>query len=350
MLALPVELEREIFEWTIRASPDDVSLRLRLSLVAWRVYSWVEAIIHENIAVLTPRDVDRMLGLRHSKAPDFLAVNAKTLYLGSRSAPHTRITGNGTEPRMPHTTEVCRLLAECGGTRNLACWINFPYDDFAVLDLIAGLSLCTISIKFRYFSLLWERHSHSRWLANLTHLELIYWGDRWAPDGPEQPLPAGAVSQLPSLTHIALTWGNDTIEESATRTLRADVATIVATSHHLRMLVVIVGDIDNEHPVYSRRAIFSRHLEPHNDPRIVVMIAVTGPNDWNSIWSTAEQIAASRRTKPGVSIGQGVGTAVRRNAIMFQPFRRTVNNALRFIGKEDDWGEDGSKRGRDDTG
>ncbi|KAJ7697617.1 hypothetical protein B0H17DRAFT_1177586 [Mycena rosella] len=304
MLSLPVELEREIFEWSIRTSPDNASLRLRLSLVAWRVYSWVEAIIHENIALLTPRDVTQTLGLLHSRGPGFLAANVKTLCLGPRSAPYTRKACNGTEPRMPDTTEVRRLLAECRGTHNLACWINSSYDDHEILDLIAQLSLYTLSIKFQYFNTLRERHPHSPWLAHLTHLELIYWGDRWAPDGPQHPLPAGALSQLPSLTHIALSWGNDTIEESATRMLRADVADIVSTASHLQMLVVIVGDIDNEHPLYSRRAIFSRHVVAQQDPRIVVIIAASGHNHWTSIWSTARQIVASRKATSDVSVGR----------------------------------------------
>ncbi|KAJ7687834.1 hypothetical protein B0H17DRAFT_1069414 [Mycena rosella] len=277
MLSLPVELEREItiFQWSIRTSSDDV--------IAWRVCSCYHS---REYCASYPRDVAQTLGLLHSRAPGFLTANVKTLCLAPAC--------NGTEPRMPGTTEVCSLLAECCGVHNLACWkiINSSYDDHGMLDLIARLLLRTLSIKFQYFNTLREHHPHSPWLAHLTHLELIYWGDRWAPDGPQHPLPAGALSQLPSLAHIALSWGNDTIEESATRMLRADMADIVATASHLQMLIVIVGDIDKKHSLYSRRAIFSRHVEAQQDPRIVVIIAAT------------RQIEASREATSDVSVGR----------------------------------------------
>ncbi|KAJ7727137.1 hypothetical protein DFH07DRAFT_233545 [Mycena maculata] len=292
MLSLPLDLEREIFECTIRASPDDIGLRLRLSLVAWRVYTWVGAVIYENTSLLIPRDVERVLRLTHSMGPNFLAATVKTLCLGSRCAPYTRIASDETEPRLPDTTNVSRLLAECGGTRKLACYINFSYDDLPILDSIAQLHLCTLSLKLQYFNCLRERHPRSPWLIDLTHLELVYWGDRWAPNGPEHPLPASALSHLPSLTHIALIWGNDTIQESATRTLRADVCTILATCPLLRMLVIVVGDVDNEHPIYSRRAIFARHIQVQQDRRIVVTIAPTSDKNWTDIWVTAEGLAA----------------------------------------------------------
>ncbi|KAJ6609052.1 hypothetical protein B0H10DRAFT_1884507 [Mycena sp. CBHHK59/15] len=278
---LPLEIEREIFEWTARSAPDDTALRTRLMLIAHRTRTWVAPIIYELRLFLSTRDVDRFLILYKSMPPQFFANHIKTLCLGHFCIPYEteedpfdeRGYSYRDDPmEVPDTSNVCRVLAACSGTRRLACWIDFAYGD-PVLGLIAPLPLRRISIELQHFTWLLKLYPHSQWLRDLTHLDLIYWSYSAAelPD----------LTRLPSLTHVSLGWADSSTYPAVTATVRT-------TCPRLKVLIVRMDSL-------------ARVVHVDKDPRVVVLLTLDPLGSWKNsgdgcpdMWTYAEEIICRR--------------------------------------------------------
>ncbi|KAJ7837296.1 hypothetical protein B0H13DRAFT_2105848 [Mycena leptocephala] len=258
MPLLPLELEREILELTTRAAPDDRALRCRLMLIARRTRIGrglqscrIEPIIHEMKIFLTPRDVDRFLDLLKTKTP---------------------ATDSIGHPAVSNTSDVCRVLTVCAGTRRLACWINFAQDD-PIRGLIAQLPLHRLSIELEHFMWLLERYPDDPWLRNLTHLDLAFW---------ETSVQLPDLTRLSCLTHVALRVGLEPPDS-----FFPAITAVRSTCPLLQVLIIpMMSDI------------------VERDPRVVVLpfpdpVLEWKKSWWNGqpdMWTVGEAIISERRS------------------------------------------------------
>ncbi|KIY64648.1 hypothetical protein CYLTODRAFT_492932 [Cylindrobasidium torrendii FP15055 ss-10] len=179
-MALPAELEREIFELTVRQYPE---VAPSLMVVTSRVYAWVAPLLYENVSLgRFGHDTSDALLLRsiQSLPPSFLSSTVKSLCMTKRvshGAAHS-------------------VLPVCRGLRRLACWSDAQVDDHLILSL-AGL--WELSCGQQLFARVCNNIDACRWAHQLTHLELILW-DLDSNDG-------ASVDVFPALTHFSIVTG-----------------------------------------------------------------------------------------------------------------------------------------------
>ncbi|KAJ6526802.1 hypothetical protein B0H19DRAFT_1243492 [Mycena capillaripes] len=105
---LPIELEREIFEFTAWHYPETI---MTLILVARRVCIWIEPQLYH--VVLSSGSAQQLLDMMQSKPSDFLKEHVHHLALSS------------VIPR----SDVTRILSTCTNVRDLAVWTGDTYPE-----------------------------------------------------------------------------------------------------------------------------------------------------------------------------------------------------------------------------
>ncbi|KAJ7492084.1 hypothetical protein FB451DRAFT_1020958 [Mycena latifolia] len=187
MPTLPVEVEREIFEWAVRSDCKNAANKLNLSLVAQRVQLWVDLIFYESVTI-SSNNGDKFTDLFDlPKYQGFFARTVKILTL----------------PYLARPDQIWRILSVCTGVQMLGCWFGGSLEEHSpwyLHFLLSQLPLRRLSIEYIHFATI--PSTSSTWLSSPTHLDLSFWEDR--------PLVLSDLKQslhrLPRLTHAGLSF------------------------------------------------------------------------------------------------------------------------------------------------
>lgn len=201
---LPMELEREIFEWAARAHCRSA---VNLALVAKRFQAWcvdenthllteslrlhrIEPIIYETVVLDYPI-VTTTLFLRTLKfrPAGFFAQNVKSIYLTS----------------MIPFTQAQKVLSICTGATSIACWADPDPKSDGLMPLLRTRPLERISTKLEALCSIetMDTISPTRYhislgtFANLSHIDIVN------PPGYFIPVEWAWLHVLPALTHLA---------------------------------------------------------------------------------------------------------------------------------------------------
>ncbi|KAJ7110378.1 hypothetical protein C8R43DRAFT_166074 [Mycena crocata] len=269
MSVLPPELEREIFELTLRSDLKNAALKLNLSLVARRVQFWVEPVFYELVMISGLENAEIFLRLIALKPPGFFATAVKALCLVHNvQADHA-----------------FNILSACTGVEVLACWVaqsghpNLPL-------LISQLSLRRLSIEFDHFLSIPVALT---WLSNLTRIDLVFW-DVTTSESHLSSL-CHRLRVLPRLTHLSI---------ASVETAMIPYAQAVSSCcPELEALVIARSDSDINKDALIKACKF--------DPRVVVVDELVDPAaDWETgyfggvnIWSRAGDILRQLNTSQG---------------------------------------------------
>ncbi|KAJ6614593.1 hypothetical protein B0H10DRAFT_1950567 [Mycena sp. CBHHK59/15] len=259
-LQFPLDLEREIFEFAFKLNPTDAALRLNLSLVARRVQFWIDILFYDMVTISDKLHADHFLRLVDSKSPGFFAIAVRILCI----------------PYSVTAAQAHSILSACTGVRLLACWVDYGHslEPVALPRTVSQLPLRRLSIEFEHF--LKIPAAPSTWLAALTHVDLVFWGEI-------DPARLAPLGRLPKLTHVALT---STLAGVAHARLVCDVCPL------LQVLIIVHEPHDSD----------SDGVGYEFDPRIVEISQVHDViSDWQSffygqpdMWSHAEDIIKKR--------------------------------------------------------
>ncbi|KAJ7146312.1 hypothetical protein C8R44DRAFT_11848 [Mycena epipterygia] len=288
MSILPFELEREIFELTVRSNHGNAVLKLNLSLVARRVQIWSEKIsifphtsqtVHRRVdlvyyelvtiseSIYSSVCADNFLKLIDAKKPpDFFATAVKTLCI----------------PYFVPAAEARRILSACTGVEKLAFWVEH-FEPQLEPPLFTQLSLRRLSIAFRQLSdmITATIPSQSSWLSSITHVDLAFRGDVRTSD-------LADLSRLPRLSHVAFI---------SSHTSPAHAEVLCSSCPSLQVLVVLYDD-DSTASRAEMAALYAfdyRIVAAADEPLDVTV-------DWEAshfghpdMWSLAEDVVAQRR-------------------------------------------------------
>ncbi|KAJ7473841.1 hypothetical protein B0H11DRAFT_1728786 [Mycena galericulata] len=175
---LPVELEREIFEFTVHMHPNSIPTLLR---VARRVLIWLEPLLYRVTRAgtfFTP--ISRAI---KSKPPPFFPNAVRHLYLGDNAYRSLK--------------EAMQVLAVCTGVVNLALMrgVSRPI----ILPILAEMKIqrmaVHLAILFGNRQVIYLRHQS---FAHITHLDVF---DKI---GEEEAHLCSQITALPALTHLCL--------------------------------------------------------------------------------------------------------------------------------------------------
>ncbi|KAJ7492074.1 hypothetical protein FB451DRAFT_1551502 [Mycena latifolia] len=250
MPTLPVELEREIFEW----GPS--------------LLTTVDLIFYESVAIPSTLNGDKFLSLLDSpKYEGFFARTVKNLCLDYDVKPD----------------QACRMLSACTGVKVLGCRVDEervlqPFGSLRLPRFLSQLSLQRLSIDFTHFSKI--PSNPSTWLG-LTHLHLEFWCD-----GPSFTFSelSQSLRRLPRLTHVGLS-------SSTSEPVYAEV--IYSSCPNMQFLVVVFNTAELD-PVVTPNPYYPA------DPRVVFIDArykedfetlYCGPAN---LWARAEEFMTQR--------------------------------------------------------
>ncbi|KAF9456252.1 hypothetical protein BDZ94DRAFT_1178124 [Collybia nuda] len=173
---LPLELEREIFEWAARES---LTIARRLVFVAHRVKAWVDPILYESVTLYDRSNAVQFLSTAEAKPSHIsyvkrLCIHCNVGYWQAR-----------------------RVLALCPELDNLSCWISEPrLRPFLANQRLGGLSFMLSGLAYDaedsppdftniFYSRVTHLHFTDRWvswvtwtgfhvLPKLTHIAFLY--------------------------------------------------------------------------------------------------------------------------------------------------------------------------------
>ncbi|KAJ7108654.1 hypothetical protein C8R44DRAFT_884701 [Mycena epipterygia] len=247
MSTLPPELEIQIFESLISASPYDAALRLSLMSVARRVQIWVEPFVYHCLVFSRVNNWSRLKRIAESKEPQFLARHVKSICMPLYTV---------------SMQEASEILSVCTGVERLACWID--HRAMATTPAIPqsiplrALALRRLSIELSHFLSL---TADSKACLTLTHLELVHW-ELHADHYP----PAVSLAGFPSLTHVALR--SDALRFQWPLVM---VLSMVRTCRQLKILLLL------DYIAIGESETIRRGL---NDSRAVVILSEVALHDW----------------------------------------------------------------------
>ncbi|KAJ7762392.1 hypothetical protein DFH07DRAFT_814215 [Mycena maculata] len=262
MPALPLELEREIFELAVISDRRNAMLKLNLSLVARRVAIWVDFVFYESVTISHSRSVDKFLTLIQSKPTGFFTRIVKALCL---------VCSVGASPAFD-------ILSHCTTVQRLACFVDLHHQSQSVpsLPLLIGrLPLRRLSIESDHFLCLTA--TTSTWSENLTHIYLVFWGPLSPSDTSRL---AQSINRLPRLTHLALDFVDSPIRP------------LVEAVHSATLQVLLVSSSNYDEGDYS----FDDARIVACDPPIGDITLPDSRIHWEEkMWSYGESIIALRK-------------------------------------------------------
>ncbi|KAJ3921997.1 hypothetical protein F5877DRAFT_64437 [Lentinula edodes] len=192
----PPELERLIFLFAMRTDPSIVPT---LKLVAHRVQTWTNEILHEYVLL---DDWNRSEGdLKHGLGP---VPGKNQLYAGHVSSAFAKnVSSLCLTYNHELSVEQLRFLASCNSLSRLALWVDFS-ERTELAAVLVSLSLQMLSIEVGHFMRLLRFPSVPHvWTSRLTHLELVFWTA-------DVNLDTLSFAHLPLLQHICFVWGRRT--------------------------------------------------------------------------------------------------------------------------------------------
>jgi len=255
---LPPELQREIFETAVRLNRRDAALKLRLSLIAHHVHSWVDSAFYESVDIDQNRSADKFLNLVDLKPHGFFATAVKTLLLdGLRAA------------------SAVRILSLCTGVQSFAVWNRSSFLDTTFLLHLSTLSLHRLSMPCAYLANVVTAAEPPTWLASLTHLDIAFHRELTTSDLEK------SLKQLPCLTHVALYEPRNSTH-----------AQVVCTSCPVLEVLVLLRPGSDDIPA-----------DAFDDSRIVLIEYPSDPvDDWEAahfglpcMWTRAERVVVERK-------------------------------------------------------
>ncbi|KAJ7763012.1 hypothetical protein B0H16DRAFT_1528478, partial [Mycena metata] len=277
-LALPIDLEREIFECAALCRPVGIPA---LMLVAWRVKTWVEPLLYRTI-VLWPTHRFASMPERIDRQPTFLrkpliqVIKSKPASFFHDSVRHLMI------PEVPENdTEGQFILSACTGVEDLWIYQLPPY----LLPFTRNLPLRRLHCGLTELFVSKDVDFTHPLFANITHLELID-----SPKEFDQEKWSG-LALIPNLTHLAFNGLN----------FLSLWAVLLDQCRSLRLLVCLVGSSHSE-VILSLAARQDDERLPR-DPRFVVMQCEEFEKDWQmgahtgeDYWARGEAVVAKHRS------------------------------------------------------
>ncbi|KAJ6601266.1 hypothetical protein DFH09DRAFT_1127313 [Mycena vulgaris] len=265
MPELPIELEREIFEWATRSNRGNAACKLNFSLVACRVQSWVDLVFYESIKISGPEHAHTFLGLVGSeKYHGFFARAVKILFL-------VDVRGE----------QAVHILSACTGVQVLGYW-NDRHSDLPLL--LSRLPLQRLCTHFDQFSIIPSTPGPAAWLTGLTHLDLVFSDHLPVPDL------SPSLRRLPRLTHVGLSC-------STAHPFHAEI--VCSSCPSLQVLLIVIDNGENQDEVAN---------DFPSDPHIVFIVdfldgfdfeaTYCGPGD---LWARADEVMAQRKADLVVS-------------------------------------------------
>ncbi|KAJ7714819.1 hypothetical protein DFH07DRAFT_373943 [Mycena maculata] len=257
--ALPVEVEREIFEWTAISYPRAIPRLLR---VARRVQLWVEPYLYRIVQIGPTPPYSIMQ--QTTKPASFYRDAVRHLYL-----PHT-----------PPFDWSPKILEMCTGTRNFTATGGSPGP--ALIPILLQMDLRQLSL---YLGYLFGGHQNINLkhplFSSITHLDVF-------DDIPENdPQISPHLAALPALTHLAL---NHDVPPRLFREILSDCS----------KLQVLVNLWDSDSASFGR---FLAHNPPVADPRFVISEYKDYRLEWVAsargepdFWSVAEDFIFRKRS------------------------------------------------------
>ncbi|KAJ7153888.1 hypothetical protein C8R43DRAFT_443025 [Mycena crocata] len=258
--AVPLELQREIFETTALIHPGTIPTLLR---VARRVSIWIEPLLYRVIRTGSERATAATW-----RPPGFLAAAVRHLFL---------------DAHCPWSlTEARDFLKLCPNVMNLA--MTGSFSDPSLLPILAGMRLQRLSVCLDHLFGTVERIDLKHpVLSSLTHLDIF----DGVPPGVE--LLFAHIPMLPTLTHLScdsdvLRSGDDIVE------------TLLTNSPHLELVIILW-------PAWQMDE-YNAERNPHvYDVRFVIGVYHDYWDDWeagarggSNIWSVADAFVAQKRS------------------------------------------------------
>ncbi|KAJ7155227.1 hypothetical protein C8R46DRAFT_1356454 [Mycena filopes] len=272
VLALPTELEREIFELAALLNLRSIP---RLLLVARRVKIWLEPLLYRNLSVLGDErhPQSELLTVRMSPEDCLKLLDSVSQPSPMRHVRHLAVTGTKLD------SITLRLLSACPGVVRLALFqASFP----SFVAPIAQMPLQRLATDVNQLFPGVTLNSRHSIFAALTHLDLFQLpiSDNWAVE----------LCSLPRLTHLSFNHS-----ELTDFTPWTEIAHILENCARLEVLVLIFGTEEN-------RTDFGECEGFAADPRSVTLVDADYLEDWETgagggedYWVRAERFIQMRR-------------------------------------------------------
>ncbi|KAJ7440606.1 hypothetical protein FB451DRAFT_1058754 [Mycena latifolia] len=269
---LPLELEKEIFEYAARSNPKGMPT---LIIVARRVKTWIEPLLYRVVCVsesyrmlqpgrprITSRACLKMLALRPAT---FIHDHVQ----------HLSLTSDLTSPSHAHR------LAAFSGIANLALFNGNPSPQF--LPIMAAMPLRRLSTELAsLFPSTGIDFDHPIF-SQLTHLDLLNTNvsDEWAV----------GLGRLPCLTHLSFNWVHGS---------RHPAPAFDAVLLHCSFLQVLILNVAHQNNIVDLTEEYTSFAE---DPRLVLMVLEDAMSDWElgadggaDYWVRAERFVKKRES------------------------------------------------------
>ncbi|KAJ7766739.1 hypothetical protein B0H16DRAFT_1717081 [Mycena metata] len=254
--ALPLDLEREIFETTALLHISAIPALLRVSR---RVFAWIEPLLYRALRIDSPTTAKAIERVMHERPPIFFSDNVRHLYFGQR-CPWTCQKVSTLVQLCPHLVSLffegtwpeSALLPVLDGILHLRSWRGSLGSPFSA----------PIDLSHPFFS-------------TITHLDVT----------PDETPPVLSLSKMPALTHLCLH-----------NTVTVDLLSgVLEQCSRLRILLLLC------HPAFAEFAdTISSEI---TDMRCVVVVRGNLIRDWNcwlaphghDFWPGAEAFVARKR-------------------------------------------------------
>ncbi|KAJ7440591.1 hypothetical protein FB451DRAFT_1569502 [Mycena latifolia] len=268
---MPLELEKEIFEWAGASQPRSIP---KLILVARRVKAWIEPMLYRVICVVDDGDhpFDNTNRLRMTNRTCLKMIDSKPASFFHKYVHHVALDS----PLINPEHQEC-FLSRFSGAVSLALFDTFP-NYIGLVPILNSMPLLRLAVDLS--DLLTERiEATSAMFARVTHLELL--------DVPREYFDFG---RMPHLTHLAFHWKWRAFPPGLCLGVLGDCKL-------LKVLACLFPD----------DALLEEHLTDYrffkSDPRAVVMLVddhlltwEAGANGDEDHWVRAARFIAQRRS------------------------------------------------------
>ncbi|KAJ7766847.1 hypothetical protein B0H16DRAFT_1522606 [Mycena metata] len=260
--ALPLDLEREIFETTALSYPGTLPTLLRVSR---RVLVWIEPLLYRALRADSPKTAAAIERAMELKPPSFFSDNVRSLYISSYCG-------------WPNQTR-CAFLRLCPNLVSLSLGPTEP-PTTAILPVLAGI----LHVRMWQGSL-WHLFGEADpdpghpFFRTITHMDLLRL------TRPSLSSTLLSLGQMPALTHLCL---HDVTVDVVSRLLRE--------CSRLQILLVVFP------PHYPAERKSLKISSAITDVRCVVVMRSRyplGSDDWlnlnHDFWAGAETFVARKR-------------------------------------------------------
>ncbi|KAF8517419.1 hypothetical protein BU17DRAFT_49811 [Hysterangium stoloniferum] len=255
---LPYELILHIFD--AASQDEDTSVALTLARVASWTHSIVDSRIYDTVVLPTPKAVIAFHQTVLARPPQFFARHVRRLWLASTD-------GNDEIIRCVDTQKLASILAVCTEVVDLTIDQSYTYS-MGGLDLpCRPNSLLMVTSALVFLSL------PSPILDSVTHLYLL--------NGQLHLNAVQEIAKLPYLTHLAVSYP---LEAGSTHILK--VAIQLLRCDKLQRLLILPWQMSPVQPLRRglERVDVANDLAKLNDPRIIVISEVIGPEEQFEVW------------------------------------------------------------------